>query len=454
MAKQAVVNTGRNHSVQVMVTTSDRAKLLAQEYAPMLPDEVAGDAVAIRVDEATVYQSMVGFGGAMTESAAKVISDLPGEARDRLMSELFHPADGIGLSFVRVPMGATDFALSDYTYADAKGPAGDLLAHFSTARDDAYVVPRLQQALALNPNLTIMATPWSPPAWMRTKGKLKGSKGGGLKPEYFAGYAEYFVRFVQNYARRAIPVHYVSAQNEPAYAPGYIGMTMSADEQTVFIRDHLVPAFAAAGLATRILAWDHNWDGASYARAILGDAEAKAAVAGTAWHGYGGTPAAMGDLHALHPDKDIFFTEVTEFGEADFAADLAWNARHITIGAPLNWARGVAMWNLALDQHHGPINGGAANLRGLVQVDTATGAYAKQPAFYSLGQASKYVVPGSQRIGCAVDGAGVAVAYRRPDDRIVVQVLNDSQTERPLVMKRGREVINTVLASGVTTYLW
>lgn len=452
-------------AVKVLVTSNDQTKLLTQDPTLTWTSGVTDNPTIIQVDEATTFQTMTGFGAAMTESAAKVISDLPANTRDTLMADLFDPTNGAGFSFVRVPMGASDFALSDYTYADTQGPVGDLLANFSVARDDTYVVPRLQQALALNPAITIIATPWSPPAWMRSGGTLKGTTGGTLQSSYFATYADYFVRFVQAYAARGIPVHYVSVQNEPAFAPSYIGMTMSAADQITFIRDYLAPAFTTAGLSTQILAWDHNWDDDSgtagnqltYPQTVLGDSGAYNAVAGTAWHGYVGTVAAMTSFHNLYPSKDMFFTEITEFGTASFSSDMRWNARNITIGSPLNWSKSAATWNLALDQNFGPTNGGATNLRGVVQVDTVAGTYAKQPAFYSLAQASKYITPGSVRIDRYSSNPYSIIhttAYKRPDGGIVIHALNDGATPQPLTLKWGTRELNTTLATGITTYLW
>lgn len=452
--------------IKVLVTTNDQTKLLMND-----PDlawssaPVVDHPTVIEVDESIAYQSMVGFGASMTESAAKVISDLPATSRDSLMTELFNPTDGIGLSFVRVPMGASDFALSDYTYAGIKGPDGDLLANFSIARDELYTIPRLKQALSLNSDVTLMATPWSPPAWMRSGGTLKGDTGGTLLPEFFGTYADYFVRFIQAYAGHGLSIQYISVQNEPSFAPSYIGMIMNETDQIVFIRDYLAPAVATAGLTTKILAWDHNWDSSSeiagnqteYPEAVLADTGAKGAVAGTAWHGYHGTPDAMSSFHVLHPDKDIFFTEITEFGIANFSEDLRWNTRSITIGASLNWARAAATWNLALDENNGPTNGGASNLRGLMQVNTVDGTYTKQPAFYSLGQASKRVRPNSVRINrLSSDPYSIihTAAYKRADGGFVVHVLNDGATAQPLTLKHGSLALNTELAMGVTTFMW
>lgn len=456
---------GPRRTVRSIVTTNDQAKLVATAAEFDLAGDVADHPTVISVDDATTYQSIVGFGAAMTEASAKLITDLPAATRDTLMREFFHPTDGLGLSMIRTSIGATDFGLGDYTYADTKGPAGDELANFSVDREDTYVVPRIKQALALNPNIKLMATPWSPPAWMRTGNTLKGDTGGTLDPVWYGTYAQYFVKYIQAMASRGLTIDYLSVQNEPDFAPTYIGMKMSSAQQITFIKDHLAPAFANASITTKILGWDHNWDQdtvtagnqTTFVDAILADAGTKSALGGIAWHGYAGDPSVQTTVRNAHPTIDHFFTEITEHSAPNFSDDLRWNTRTITIGALANWSRSALMWNFALDQNGGPTNGGSSTVRGLVTINTVDSTYAKQPAYYSLAQASRFIRPGVARVARTSSNPHGIIhteGYKDANGAITLHVLNDGASDQPLTLKWGGFEANTTLAMGVTTYRW
>src|SRR6267378_95314 len=306
----------------------------------------------IRVDESRTYQQIDGFGASLTDSSAWLLSQkLTPAQRTALLKQLFDTEQGIGLAILRQPMGSSDFSVADYSYDDV--PPGDSdpgLKHFTIDRDRQYIIPVLREALAVNPKLKIIASPWSPPGWMKTSGSMIG---GTLLPSSFTPLARYFVRFVQSYEAAGVPIFAITPQNEPRNIPAdYPGMGMTAEEQTVFIREHLGPAFREAHLKTKILAFDHNWDLLDFPEEILSDPKAAEFSAGTATHCYGGSPEAQTKLHDHFPTKGMLVAQ----------ADLI-------IETTRNWGQSVVLWNLALDQNHAPHLGGCTDCRGVVTID-------------------------------------------------------------------------------------
>jgi len=400
---------------------------------------------------------MEGFGAAMTESSAWLIwTKLPVAQRDALMRKLFDPVDGIGLSYLRLPMGASDFALQSYTYDDMPpGQSDAALAHFSIDHDRETILPALQKARSINPALKIMATPWSAPAWMKTSGALNS---GRLRPEAYEVYARYFVKFLQAYADAGISIDAVSPQNEPHHEPaGYPCMRMDANEEAAFIR-HLGPLLASAGMKTQILIWDHNWDEPAYPLAILADPAARRYVAGTAFHGYAGSVDAQSKVHDAYPEKGIYFTECSG-GEwaPDFGGSLKWNAHTLLIGAVRNWAKTVLLWNLALDDKHGPQNGGCTNCRGVVTITPVSAGIEYNVEYYVLGHAAKFVPPGSMRIESnTFPQQGLEdVAFKNPDGSLTAIVLNGSDGKQSVTIRALDNAFATTLPAGaLATFHW
>lgn len=442
------------------LTTADQRALLARQPDVAFTDEGkrAGGALAVTVDENHRFQSIVGFGASFTESAAVLVHHrLPPDARGELIQRLFDPKAGIGLSFLRQPMGASDFALDSFTYDDVPDGAADpSLAAFTLARDDAAAVPLLLEARRRNPRLTVMGTPWSPPAWMKSSRSLIG---GTLDPAAYDAYARYFVRFVQGYAARGIPVAAVTTQNEPHFSPaGYPGMALSPAAEAEFVGRHLGPAFAAAGITTRILAFDGNWDGAGHALEVLSDPLAGPYLAGAAFHCYAGDPDRQDEVLARHPDKAIWMTECSGGGwSPDFAANLRWGVHTLVIEAVRHGASVVATWNMALDQDSGPTNGGCQDCRGVATVDTRTGEVAYNVEYYVLGHASAFVFPGAVRIASTSYGSGSVetVAFENPDGTRALIVLNSSGRSETFVLRWSGRTLDYRLAAGaVVTFAW
>ncbi|MCX7853260.1 MAG: hypothetical protein N2383_10795 [Caldilineales bacterium] len=411
-------------NVQAWITTFDRQRLLAP--ADLRSDR--GAETTIVVDETMRYQRMEGFGAAMTDSAAWVLMRVLDEARrDEIMGNLFGP-EGIRLSYLRVPMGASDFARRDYTYDDMeRGQVDPGLRRFNIEYDKPYILPALRLAKALNPELRFMASPWSAPAWMKQPPTLHG---GRLNPAYYQAFADYHVRFVQAYAEEGIVIDALTPQNEPLHtSSSYPTMAMSAAEQATFVRDYLAPALRRAGLSTRILVFDHNWDLVDFPLEVLADPATAAVVDGVAFHCYGGDVSAQSVVHRAHPDKGIWFTECSGGGwSTDFGANIVWNVRHLVVGNFRHWGNSLLLWNLALDENAGPQNGGCENCRGVVTVDSRDGSVTYNEEYYILGHVSRFVRPGAYRIESTAPGRGVPpnVAFLNPDGSLALIVLAES----------------------------
>lgn len=443
--------------VQAWVTEGNKSKLLSAEAGLAFGADGAAVNPTIEVDEHTAYQSIDGFGGALTDSSAWLIQNkLDAATRNELMNKLFGRASGIGISYIRLPMGSTDFALSNYTYDDvAEGTTDENLDQFSIEHDKAYIIPTIKQALAINPDLKIMATPWSAPAWMKTSGSLIKGK---LKPEYYSVYAQYFVKFIQAYQAEGIAIDAITLQNEPHFEPtGYPGMRMDSADAAAFVKV-LGPAFQAAGITAKIIVWDHNWDEPNYPIEVLNDPQAKPYITGSAFHGYAGSVDSQAGVHDLHPDKDIYFTESSggEFANV-FGDNVAWDVQNLIIGATRNWAKTSLKWNLVLDENHGPTNGGCSDCRGFVTVDSQTGSYKLNEEYYAFGHASQFVLPGAVRIKSNTFGASSieSAAYRNPDGSKVLIALNSSKQSQLFKVRWGTQSFTYTLSAGsVATFVW
>ncbi len=416
----------------------------------------ADDGTVITVDPTRTYQRMTGFGASLTDSSGWVLSrKLSKAARQKIMRELFSVEDGIGLSMLRQPMGASDFAVEKaYSYDDQ--PAGETdpdLSDFSIDHDRRYLVPRLKEALKLNPELAIMATPWSAPGWMKDSDSMIT---GSLLPKYHAAYAKYFVEFLKQYREAGVPVDYVSAQNEPLYEPAdYPGLGMLPDQAAAFIGGHLGPAIGRAGLDTTILGYDHNWDITDYPEALQHDRRAARYVPGTAWHCYGGSVGQQSLSHNNYPRAQAFLTECSGGGWQGSEVEAFRQTMDSVIGAPRNWGQSVILWNLALDQDHGPYIGGCTDCRGVVTVND-DGTVDKELEYWALGHSSKFVRPGAVRIASSVPKDDVInVAYRNPDGSTIMIAHNGSAEARAVSIRVGdREVRHRLPAGAAATYRW
>jgi len=439
---------------KVWETDADRSKLLAAQGDVVFNATTASGTV-ITVDPAQSYQTMVGFGASMTDASAYLIRNrMTAGQRDALMGDLFGEA-GLGFSFMRLTIGASDFSRAHYSYDDMPaGQADPSLAHFSIDAAKVDVIPAVKQALALNPKLTVMASPWSAPGWMKTTDSLIQ---GSLKPEAYPYFADYLSRYLKDMRAEGVDITLLTLQNEPGFEPdSYPGMRVEPASRAAFIGGYLGPKLAADGGLTKILDYDHNWDLPSSPLAVLGDAKANPYVAGVAWHCYAGDVAAQGPVHDAYPDKDAYFTECSG-GEwaPEFASTFDWTVKNLIIGSTRNWAKGVLMWNLALDETFGPHKGGCGDCRGIVTINSGTGEVTKNIEYYAFGHASKFVRPGAVRVASNEAGGISNVAFRNVDGSLVLIALNGNAAAKAFSVKSGGSVFGYTLPAGaVATFVW
>jgi glucosylceramidase len=393
----------------------------------------------------------------MTDSSAWLLEQqLTASQRRQVMHTLFDPHHGIGISFVRVPLGASDLSLNHYSYDDMpKGERDPGLQHFSIDHDRGYILPALQQAIKINPSISIMVTPWSAPGWMKTKDSMNG---GQLRNDASKDFADYLVRTVAGYEKAGIPVKYLSLQNEPLYeTKDYPGTLMLAHQQTELIHNDVGPALTHAGLKVSILAYDHNWDHPEYPLEVLSDPIAAQYTAGSAFHCYGGNVSAQGPVHDRFPDKGIWMTECS--GGSWQKGNLLADTEKLVIESTRQWAKSVVLWGLALDEKNGPFAGGCKTCRAFVTVDRSAESHkvTYTQDFYAIGQASEFVRPGAVRIDSTDLGATSleTVAFENPDLAIALIVLNNQETASNFAVSwRGKSVQSTLPAGAVATYTW
>jgi glucosylceramidase len=326
------------------------------------------------------------------------------------------------------------------------------LNSFSIAHDQADIIPLLRAARLINPQLKIMATPWSPPGWMKSTGSMIG---GSLVSGNYASFAKYCVRYLQAYADAGVPVDYLSVQNEPLYVPSdYPGMSMAAADQLTILRDHLLPALAASQITTKALIYDHNWDTPSYPTTVLTDPTlaASAQIGGIAWHWYGGTPGAMSLLHNQYPNRNNY---VTEASGGTWISDEVKTDFETIVQSMRNWSSSFVKWGLALDENRGPHTGGCGTCTGLITVNQSSGAVSYNIDYYTLGHFSKFVLPAGVRVYSSNAPGIVSAAFANPDGTEALVVYNDSSSSRAFqVTSRGRSFVYTLPALAGATFVW
>jgi glucosylceramidase len=437
------------------VTTADQSEKLAAQPLQRPAGPASGNE-DVTIDSSRRFQEIHGFGAAMTDASAQVLSALPQAKRRALMEELFSRRNGgLGLSFTRLTVGASDFSTSDYSYDDPPGNVPDPeLRYFSIAPARKYVLPRVREALSINPDLKVMISPWSAPAWMKTTHSLiKGE----LLPRYYPAFANYLARTVEAFGREGVPVSMLTIQNEPNFEPdNYPGMRVDPPQRADIIGRHVGPTFRSLGLRTQILDWDHNWDHPEMPMAVLEDPVARQYISGVAWHCYEGDVKAQSPVHDAFPEKDAWVTECSG-GEwsPKFAEVLGWMTDELIIGASNNWSRGTLLWNLALDPRHGPHTGGCADCRGVVTIDPASGAITRNVEYYVLGHASRFVVPGAYRVASTSHGSAVEVAaFVNPDSSRVAILHRKSGNGDVTIALDGERYVVPLPDGAVATLRW
>ncbi len=438
--------------VTFWLTNPDKSALLKRQNIALLFNPATNNFPTIIVDSAQRYQTMDGFGFAMTGGSAFLINKLPAAARNALVRELFaNDTACIGLSYLRVSIGASDLDAAVFSYDDM--PAGQTdneLTHFSLDKDRSDLIPLLKLALLQNPGIKIMGSPWSAPTWMKSN---KSSIGGNLLPEYYDAYARYFVKYIQGMQAEGIRIDAITIQNEPLNPNNNPSMYMSSAEQLDFVKNNLGPAFKSANLTTKIILYDHNCDHPEYPINILNDAAARPFIDGSAFHLYGGEIDALSQVHAAYPEKNIYFTEQWVGGPGEFAGNLRWHVKNLIIGAPGNWSKNVIEWNLASDPTYSPHTpGGCTQCEGAVTISSAV---TRNVSYYIMAHASKFVPAGSVRISSTLPSDLQNVAYQTPDGKKVLIVLNDKDQVQSFNIKfKGKMVTTKLNAGAVATFAW
>jgi glucosylceramidase len=439
---------------QVWLSTPDRSQVLALQKAPLSFSSPSGTLPTVEVNDDQRFQAIDGFGFALTGGSAQLLMRMQPAQRTALLKEVFGPADaGIAVSYLRLTIGASDMNARVFSYDDLPpGQTDPEMARFDLGPDRDDVVPAVKEILAINPRLAIMASPWSAPPWMKTNGSAKG---GELKPEYYAAYAAYLVKYLQAMKAAGVPIEAITVQNEPLNPKNTPSMVMFAAQEDTFIAKYLGPAFKKAHIDTKILLYDHNADAPSYPLSILEDHEASQFVDGIAFHLYGGEASTLTRVHEEYPNKNLYLTEqsVTEdpAGPLGIAGAVNW----VMVGALRNWSRNVLLWNLAADPHNGPHtnDGGCTGCRGAITLDGNQAG--RNLAYYTVGHFSKFVPPGSVRVGSNELEQVGAVAFRTPEGKIVLVLANTRNFPLELgIVYHGKQLATTLPAESVATYVW
>lgn len=407
----------------------------------------------INVNPNATFQTMDGFGYTLTGGSAQLIQNMSVSAKNALLEELFGQGpESIKVSYLRISVGASDLDASVFSYNDLPAGQTDVaLTNFSIAPDLVNLIPILNQIKTLNPNITIVASPWSAPTWMKSN---QSSVGGELQPIYYQTYANYFVKYIQAMQANNIAIDAITIQNEPENPYNNPSMLMTAPQQGLFIKNFLGPAFAANNIQTKIILFDHNLDNPNYPISILNDAATKQYVDGSAFHLYAGQIENMSLVHNAHPDKNVYFTEQWVQAPGNFASDIKWHFRELMIGAPRNWSKTVLQWNLAADPNSDPHTpGGCTECLGAITIDGSS--FTRNPAYYIIAHSSKFVPPGSVRIESNSTAELPNVAYKTPEGKIVVVVLNNTESQKSFNINVAIEPISTTLPAGaVATFVW
>lgn len=438
--------------VAFWLTKADKSALLQKQNVGLLFGNTANANPVISVDSTQVYQSIDGFGYCLTGGSAYLINHMPAADRNAILKELFSTDSGcIGVSYIRVSIGASDLNASVFTYDDMAAGQTDIpLSAFSLSTDTYDLIPVLKQVVAINPNIKILGSPWTAPVWMKTN---NSSIGGYLQAQYYDVYARYFVKYIQAMKAQGIRIDAITPQNEPMNPNNNPSMVMSAPDQAAFIKNNLGPALQAAGLDTKIIIFDHNCGNPEYPLAILNDPAALSYIDGTGFHLYGGDISALTTIHNAAPTKNVYFTEQWVGGPGNFPVDLAWAVKNLIVGATRNWSRNVLEWNLANDPNYQPHTPGGCNtcLGALTIGSTVT----RNVSYYIIAHASKFVPAGSVRIASSLPGNLHNVAFKTPDGKKVLIVLNDNSAAQAFnIQFNGKWVAASLDGGAVSTFTW
>lgn len=401
----------------------------------------------INVEISKTFQEIDGFGYTLTGGSAIHMHNMSDAARNDLLHELFGREESdIGVSYLRLSIGSSDLDEKTWSYDDlAEGETDPDLVRFSLAYDTLYLIPVLKEILKISPDIKILGSPWSPPKWMKDN---IDTRGGSLLKEYYNSYSLYFLKYIKSMSDHGITIDAITIQNEPLNPRNNPSLLMLADEQAEFIKNHLGPLFEKNKIKTKIILYDHNADRPDYPLSILSDNAAARYVDGSAFHLYGGKISTLSDVHEAHPSKNLYFTEQWVGAPGNFPVDFSWHIETLVIGATRNWCKNVLEWNLAADENYNPHTdrGGCDRCLGAV---TITGdKVTRNPAYYIIAQASKFVPPGSVRIDSNLPENIPNVAFITPAGKIVVILQNKNKESQNIRLTAGKKHIEFLMNPG------
>lgn len=453
--------------VEAYVTTDSRSMEFAREDVAF-NGEAAADAATITLNAKVRYQEMDGFGAAVTGSTCYNLLKMQPEERAKFLKETFSDTEGLGFSYIRISIGCSDFSLSEYTCCDVEGIENFALQ----AEETEYVIPVLKEILAIRPDIKILGSPWTCPQWMKVKDleslePYPSWTSGQLNPRYYADYATYFVKWIEAFRAQGIEIYAVTPQNEPLNRGNSASLFMGWQEELAFVKEALGPALKAAGLETRVYAFDHNYnydnlaDQEDYPVKMYDDEVAAAFLTGAAYHNYGGNCEELNDVQAKRPDKELIFTE-TSIGMwndgRNLSRRLMEDMREVALGTVNNWCKAVIVWNLMLDSERGPNReGGCQTCYGAVDISREDyKTITRNSHYYIIGHLSSVVKPGAVRIGVTESADGMQQsAFLNTDGSYALVVMNEATQTRSIVVNDGKRHFTYELpARSVASFRW
>lgn len=454
--------------VTIYVTTNNRSQDFKKQAADFSSKSNMSP-TTIKLNPAERFQTMDGFGAAITGSTAFNLMKMTKENRTKFLKETFSPTEGMGQSYVRISIGCSDFSLSEYSLCDTPG-----IENFGlTSEETDYVIPVLKEILAINPDLKIMGSPWTPPQWMKVNNltdlqPFNSWTSGQLNPAYYGDYATYFVKWIQAMNQNSIKIYSVTPQNEPLNRGNSASLYMGWEEQFEFVQNHLVPQFKAASLSTKIYLFDHNYnydnmaDQNGYPMKIYDAGIDSDVVAGAAYHNYGGDKAELLKVQSRYPERELVFTE-TSIGTwndgRNLQVRLIDDMREVALGTVNNGCKAVIVWNLMLDTERGPNReGGCQTCYGAVDIDISDfSTITRNSHYYIIGHLSSVVKPGAVRIGTTgfSDPGFIHSAFENTDGTYAVVLLNSTSASKSITLDDGKQHFTyEVPANSVISYKW
>lgn len=440
------------NEVDFWLTKGDQSIKFKKQAAELVFKTVNNSFQTIEVDETQTFQTIDGFGFTLTGGSAEVINGLSALKKQELLQELFGSANNsISISYLRISIGSSDLNSSVFTYNDLpSGQSDTSQTQFSLVPDKTNLIPLLKEILLINPNIKIMAVPWSAPSWMKSH---YTSSGNSLSPDNYNSYAHYFVKYIQAMQTQGITIDAVCPQNEPLNEGNNPSMLMTASQQISFVKK-LGLAFQMARITTKIIIFDHNCNTPEYPITVLNDTTANPFIDGSAFHLYAGDISALSTVHDAFPDKNIYFTEQWTSSTGDFAGDLKWHTKNVIIGSIRNWSKNALEWNLANDAVFQPhTSGGCFQCKSDLTI--SNDELTRNVSYYIIGHVSKFVPSGSVRIASNTIGNLQTVAFKTPAGKRVLLVGNESNSVESFNIKHNGKWVSISLDAGsIGTLIW